>query len=503
MTEPEVAKVIEQYGDLASAIRRWKEHPAQMVRELFKVEPDAWQLEALELFPHTPRLAMKACAGPGKTACLAWLGWNFMLTRPHPMVGCTSISGANLKAGLWTELARWRNVQPLLVRMFEQTDQRIFAREAPQTWRMEARTWPRDADATQIGNALAGVHAKYVMWLLDETGDYPEAIMPVCEGIFNGEPIEAHIVQAGNPTALHGPLYRACTIASKLWKVITITADPDDPKRTPRVSVKIAREQIEQYGRENPWVKVRIFGEFPSSSFNALIGPDEVEAAMNRIYRPDQVEMSPMVLGVDVAREGDDASVIFGRMGRQAMIPKKMRNVDSLQGAGMVSRIWQDTNADACFVDATGGFGAGWIDQLRVMNRAPIGIHFSAQAHAQTRYYNKRAEMAFDMVQWIKEGGALPRIPELAAALTTTTYSFSRDRLLLEPKEDVKVRLGYSPDDFDALMLTFAEPVLKAAPQRAQPKHVAEYNPYASLNKAVEQAYGEGHRSEYDPFRGR
>src|SRR5271165_547093 len=65
---------------------------------------------------------------------------------------------------------------------------------------LEARAWAKDADADAIGNALAGLHAKYVMWLGDEAGDYPDAIMPTFEGIFAGEPAEAHIAIAGNPT---------------------------------------------------------------------------------------------------------------------------------------------------------------------------------------------------------------------------------------------------------------------------------------------------------------
>jgi phage terminase large subunit len=264
----------------------WKRKPHAMVEDLFGVKPDPWQREALEAFPHSPRMAMKACAGPGKTALLAWLGWNFLLTRPHAMIGATSVNAANLRANLWTELARWHAAPRagMLRALFTMTKTEIFANDHPQTWRLEARTWAQDANAEQIGNALAGLHAKYVMWLLDESGAYPDSIMPVCEAIFAGDPTEAHIVQAGNPTHLSGPLYAACAKARRFWRVIEITADPDDPKRTTRVSVEHARQQIATYGRDNPWVKVRVFGEFPPASLNALIGPDEVSAAMKRRY---------------------------------------------------------------------------------------------------------------------------------------------------------------------------------------------------------------------------
>lgn len=463
-----------------------------MVGELWNETPDAWQHDALEAFPYSPRLAMKACKGPGKTCVLAWIGWNYLLTRPHPMIGCTSISGANLKAGLWTELARWHAKSPLLQHLFQVTKTEIFCKAHPNTWKAEARTWAKDADATQIGNALAGVHAKYVMWLLDESGSYPPAILPTCEAIFSGEPIEAHIVQAGNPLLLSGPLYRACVLARDLWKVVEITGDPDDPKRSPRIPIEHAREQIKQYGRDNPWVLVNIFGRFPPSSPNTLIGPEEVRAAMSRYHREHEIGAAPKVIGVDVARFGDDASVLAPRQGIQMFPFKKWRNLDSTQGAGQVTRFWNDWGADACFIDGTGGFGAGWLDQIRALGKSPIDVQFGGEAHDKARYYNKRTEMAFDFVQWIKRGGALPDDGNLLAELTETTYAFKGDRMLLEPKDMVKERLGFSPDEMDACMCTFAEPVMaKSNDVKSNRSAVPqEYNPFAEIERAVPQPYG-------------
>ncbi len=484
--------------EVVGQIRKWRESPLSMVRELFNVEPDVWQIEALESFPTSPRIALKACKGPGKTAVLAWLGWNFLLTRPHPMCGATSISGDNLKANLWTELARWRQASPLLMGAFEMTKTEIYARDHPATWKMEARTWAKDANATQIGTALAGIHAKYVLWLGDESGDYPEAILPVMEGIFAGDPVEAHIVQAGNPSSLSGALYRACVLARNLWKVIEITGDPDDPKRSPRISVEYAREQIKQYGADNPWVLVSIFGKFPPAAFNALIGVDEVRAAMERVYTDHDIRSASRILAADVARQGDDASVIARRQGLQMFNFLKYRNIDGIQGAGILSRQWKEFNADACFIDATGGFGFTWIDQLRILGHAPIPVQFAGEAHNSDRYFNKRTEMAFDFVEWIKRGGALPNDDQLLAALTQTTYTFKGDRMLLEPKEAVKTKIGFSPDEMDSAMMTLAETVVAQESIRSGPsKHKFDYDPFAGLGQAV------GNSFDYDPYGGR
>lgn len=465
----------------ADKIRTWREHPTQMVRDLFGVEPDAWQHEALEAFPHSPRIALQACAGPGKTAVLAWMGWNFMLTRPHPKVGATSVSGANLKANLWAEFANWRARSDLLKNQFEQIGTEIYHREHRETWKIEARTWAQDANPAQIGNALRGLHADYVMWLLDESGAYPESILPVAENIFSGAPKEAHIVQAGNPTHLSGPLYHACSKARSLWVVVVITGDPEDPKRSPRIPIEHARAQIAQYGRDNPWVMVNILGQFPPASLNALLGIADIERAMGQKYQDYDIEGAPRILGVDVAREGLDRSVIFPRQGLVAFKPHVMRNASSVQGAGQVARVWKDWSVDACFVDNTGGFGAGWIDQLERLNRNAIGIGFSERAEDK-RYANRRAEMYFRMAEWIKKGGALPDEADLVGELTETTYMFRGDALLLEPKETVKARLGRSPDLADALALTFAADVAPRATGPQIPFRMREttaYDPFA------------------------
>jgi hypothetical protein len=337
------------------------------------------------------------------------------------------------------------------------------------------------------------------MFVLDESGSMPEAIMASAEAALSSCK-EGHIVQAGNPTVLSGPLYTACTSQRRLWYVVDINGDPDNPKRATRVSVQWAREQIEKYGRNNPYVLVNVFGQFPPSSINVLIGPDEVSEAMKRFYRPFQIGTAAKIIAADVARFGDDSSVLAKREGIQMYPFDKKRNIDSTQGAGWVARVWDDWGANACFVDATGGYGAGWIDQLNNMGRDPIGVQFAGEAHEKSRYFNKRAEMAFEFVEWIKRGGGLPECPELLAALTQTTYTFYRDRFLLEPKEDIKIKLGYSPDEFDAAIMTFAEVVtVKPAARRPQ-KLQAAYDPFGEdLETQVNKSYGGS--APYDPFR--
>ena len=168
---------------------------------------------------------------------------------------------------------------------------------------------------------------------------------------------------------------------------------------------------------------VNVFGRFPPSSLDTLIGSDECAEATRRAWRAEDIAELPRILGVDVARFGDDASVIYPRQGLVALPPVKVRHIDGTQGMGLVAHKWQDWQADACFIDDTGGFGSSGIDNLRRLGREPIGIAFSGRA-ADPRYENKRTEMYFEAVDWIRKGGALPPGPasqELIAALSRTT----------------------------------------------------------------------------------
>jgi hypothetical protein len=161
------------------------------------------------------------------------------------------------------------------------------------------------------------------------------------------------------------------------------------------------------------------------------------------------------------------------------------RNLDGTQGADRTLEKWNNWRADGVFIDNTGGYGASWIDNLIRLGKDPIGIAFNGKAIKETQYANKRAEMAFDLVNWIKNGGALPNVPELTKALVQTTYTFKGSQLVLEPKEDVKMKLGFSPDHMDALMLTFAYPVERTSfdgipfINQFRPSHTVDYNPFS------------------------
>jgi phage terminase large subunit len=488
----------------AQKLRAWREYPAQFVHDNFGVEPDAWQVDALNAlgggFNSRRRLCMKACTGPGKSALLAWAGWHrlacFAARGEHPKGAALSITRDNLKDNLWAELSKWQKRSPFLTAQFTWTKEQIYANDHPETWFLSARSFAKDADSEAIGRALSGLHSQFPFILLDEIGDMPVAVGRAAEQIFTGSPSDAAIIAAGNPTSTTGLLYLICTNQRGQYVVITITADPDDPKRTPRVDIELAREQIRENGRDNPWVMATILGLFPPAGFNALLGVEDVEKAMRRHYQPDRYDFAAKILGVDVAREGDDRSVIFPRQGLVAFRPKLFRNVRSNELAGHTAQAMDKWGADGIIVDGTGGWGSGVIDSLHSMGRAPFDCQFSGKPFLP-KYANKRAEIWFEMAEWVKNGGALPNLPDLVAELTTPTYSFSGDRLLVEPKDQIKKRLGRSPDLADALACTFAFPIAPkpAHPALAQGNHAAtDYDPLQPRQEQRRDAF------DYNPI---
>ena len=207
--------------------------------------------------------------------------------------------------------------------------------------------------------------------------------------------------------------------------------------------------------------KQEMLCDFNAASDDVLIPLELVTEAMNRSYQEHVYINAPLVLGVDVARFGDDASVLFFRRGMVAERPIVIRKMDNMALADRIVSEISQRNPDAVFIDA--GQGAGVIDRVRQLGYQVTEVPFGSKPLKQNRFVNRRMEMWHSCMEWLKTGGALPPDEALKAELSSPTYSFNNAGLMqLEKKEDIKERLGRSPDLADALCLTFAAPVARA-----------------------------------------
>ncbi len=229
--------------------------------------------------------------------------------------------------------------------------------------------------------------------------------------------------------------------------------------------------------------------DFSASGDDQLISLFDVDEAARRFLRPDQYNFSPIIIGVDPARFGDDNSVIAIRQGLKAWEPRVYPKRDNMTLAGLVAQCADEVHANAIFVDE--GNGGGVIDRLRQLGRDVTGVHFGGKS-PKPRYSNMRTFMWWEMREWLEGGGAIPRNTALMQDMASPLYSFERasDRIILEPKDDIKKRIGRSPDLGDALALTFAYPVTLPdgvlAAARAMGLPVREptpldYDPYAGM----------------------
>jgi phage terminase large subunit len=479
---------------------RWTLHPIAFAREALKFAPDEWQtdvLQILEIYPRVGlRIAMMACKGPGKSALLAVIILWFLFTRPQCKIICTSITSKNLEDGLWAELSLWGAP---LKNVFDFTKTRIEHRQHRETWFCSKRSWPRDADKSQQANTLAGVHARFVMIVLDEVSDMPEGVVGAAEGnMSTGQ--ETILCVAGNCTRTIGsPLYRMAT--RDRWSrdnphgvhLVRITGDPDDPRRSKRVSIDWALKLIRDWGRDHNIVRTNVLAEFPSQGSNKLLGLEDVERAMTRDCREPAFQDSPKVIGVDVARFGDDSTIFFPRQGILARPPRKYpyANRGFLGQARDLIELADRFQMDAGFIEIN-GLGCGLWDAVEQLDKSDrwIPVNVSTTEGVNPRFENLRAQMAWECAEWIKASAVLPDVPELIGDATAISYDVSKrtGKLIITDKGEIKELLGRSPDYWDSLQTGFAAPVVarRAKTREFQPipyapggRRASDYNPFS------------------------
>ncbi len=453
--------------------------------------PDAWQAEVLEyirdhLNAETPlRVAIAGGVGPGKTALAAWIADWAMTTFPDCRGRITANTGPQLSLSTWPEIAKWQGLS--LFRSWFEFQQRSLLsvdEKHRHNWKFDSFTWEKTNTEAVRGFHNAGRRS---ITINDETSGIPDDVLTAEEGFLSDDDTERIWLLLGNPTRATG-YFRECFPGGKrhaAWKCFNIDT------RTARMSNKQQiKEWIDFYGIDHDYVRVNVLSQFPNTSATQFIGTDLVEGARSADRDPPVTIYDPLVMGVDVAAEGDDKSVIRFRRGRDARTipPLKFRGIDLMQLAARIAELYERLQPNAIFVDS-GGIGLGVVDRLRQLQVPVFGINFGENptgGDITAAYYNRRAEMWGRVREWLPYG-MIDDDPELASDLTAVEYGYKlkngRDAILLERKKDMKKRGLHSPDDGDALALTFAmhvAPVDNTDRLTHRPRHQIEYDPFAS-----------------------
>jgi len=445
---------------LSELILTYERHPDLFVEDLLGVTPQDWQREVMSAVAKGQRrCSIRSGHGVGKSSCASWLMIWFLLTRYPVKIVVTAPTASQLFDALFAECKRWIKELPTPIKsLLEMKSDRIELGSSPTEAFISART-----SRSESPESLAGVHADHVLLVVDEASGVPESVFEAAYGSMSGK--DATTILLGNPTRSSGYFYETHTRLRDSWWTKQVSC-----LDSPLVSPDFIAEMELKYGADSNAMRVRVLGEFPLAEDDTLISLHAVEQASKR--KVEQPEGTPVVWGLDVARYGDDASVLCIRQGRHLIELHSWKKLSLMELAGRVLDLLHssDEPPEEILVDSI-GLGAGVLDRLRELDISARGVNVSKSPAMADRYANLRAELWDLTKQWFSEEVQIPNDDSLIADLTAPRYSFnSSGKMIVESKAETKKRLGRSTDFADSLVLTFASSAAGASGQYRRKK---------------------------------
>ena len=404
------------------------------------------------------QIAVSSGHGIGKSAFMGVITTWAMSCHAHCRGTITAGSGKQLETKTRPEIGKWIRAS-LAESWFDIKAESIRSTQtnAPDSWRMDFVTWSKEQT-----EPFQGLHNldRIILVIFDEASAIADEVWDATEGALTDEGTIIIWLAFGNPTKNTGRFRQCFGNLAHRWKTFQIdsrTVEGTDKEQ-------IAKWQ-EDYGEDSDFFRVRVRGEFPRAGSNQFISSESVEAC--RKFKAEGYQHLPKILAIDVARFGEDKTVIASRQGRKVVILKKVRGFDTVQSSNLLVEQIKQQNPDAVIVDAD-GIGGGVVDYVRALGYKVFEFHGGLRANDSVQYVNRRTEIWGQMREALTGPLDIPDDPELAADLTGPEYGFSnKQQTVLEKKEDMKLRGLESPDLGDAVAMTFAVPV---APKEPEPE---------------------------------
>lgn len=438
-------------ASLRSVLVDYASDPVGFVRDVLGAEPDAWQAAVMmDVARGERRISVRAGHGVGKSTFVAWLAiWHMVAKYPQKTV-MTAPTAGQLFDALFAEIKLWINRLPAPIRaLFDMTSEKVTLKSAPEASFISARTSSADRP-----EALAGIHSDHVLILVDEASAVPEAVYESAAGSMSGH--AACTILIGNPTRNSGLFFKTHHALVNEWRTYHVSC-----LDSPRVARDFVKQIADTYGPESNAYRVRVLGEFALREDDTLIPAELVDSAMSRDVAPDAKE--PVVYGLDVARFGDDRSVLCKRRGNVVLEFKVWQGLDLMQLTGaIVNEAKIDAPQEIC-VDSI-GLGSGVADRLREVGPqlklafAVRDVNVSEASAMNQQAAKLRDELWLSVKEWLNARACkLPKMDDLRQELVAPTYAFtSNGKIKVEGKQEMKRRGMRSPDLADSLCITFA-----------------------------------------------
>lgn len=451
--------------------QKYLHDPVAWVNERLKEFTWSKQNEILRSVAQNKRTAVKSCYNAGKSFIAARIAaWWIEVHKPGEAFVVTSASSwPQVRAILWREIGRIHARHNLIGRV-NQTEWHITMPAGNEELVAFGRK-PADMDPT----AFQGIHAKYVLVIFDEACGVHDSLWGPADSLVSN--VGSKFLAIGNPDDPVSQFHEVCKPGSG-WNVITISAfdtpnytdeEVPDEVRALLLGPDYAKEKEKEWGLNSPFYNARVKGEFPEFTTDGLIPLSWIRQAQERNLE----ESLPIELGVDVGG-GGNASTIARRNGPVVRIVHKDTNPDTMATLSSVLEEIRTSGSTCAKVDYI-GIGHGSVDRAKEMasdqkiNRETpqlaknagkiVGIEVGRTANDKEQYVNLRAEGYWLLRERFREGNIDldPRDEDLAAQLSAIRYKRSGGRIQIESKEEMKKRGVASPDDADAVMLSFLD----------------------------------------------
>ena len=411
----------------------------------------------LGLEPEIFKSSKASGRGIGKSSLISWLTHWMLTTRLGSTVIVTANTETQLKSRTWAEMGKWHTLS-LNSHWFEKTTMSLkpapwFEEILKKQLKIDTGYYYAQAQLWSEENpdAFAGIHNyNGLMLQFDEASGIPSPIWSVSDGFFTEPIIDRYWFCFSNPRRNTGEFYECFHKFRRYWRRENI--DSRDVEGTDK---KMLNDIVEKYGEDSDEARKEVKGQFPRQGDDQFISRSLIEDACARELERD--DHAALIMGVDPARYGNDDACIRFRQGRNARDvppPHKFKSISNMALANKCAELIDQYAPDAVCIDA--GAGAGVIDRLRERGYKVYEVAFGAAEELKPEFKDVRTRMWADMRDWMNSG-CLPAHGELTDDLAGPKYEFvgGADQLKLESKEKMKARGLASPDDGDALALTF------------------------------------------------